>query len=197
MDKQKVTTFTTPILVGLLVVASFLVGVMWTKIRMLEGGKREVEEEVVQVSPTPEQPAVLGEELPTTLGNFLVTEDELCQEEEKPMVYLFGSGRCPHCTWEHPIFEKVTAKFGDLLSVHDNMDKQGADQEVWEQYSEINQGAIPFMILGCRYVRLGSGERVGEVAEEENLTALICKLTGGQPEKVCAEVKELIDQIAD
>lgn len=185
---------TTPILVVLLVVASFLVGMMWTKIRYIEQESKRAEEQeekqeekMVERSPTPE--------LITTLGNFLVTQDEVCQEGGKPIVYFFGSKRCPHCTWEHPIVEKVTAKFGDLISVHDNMDDQNADRDVWQKYSQINQGGIPFLVLGCRYARVGSGEGVGEVEEEKNLTALVCKLTNSEPKKVCEKVTNLIEQI--
>lgn len=193
MAEKKITSFTTPILVILLVAASFLVGMFWTRIRYLEQGKAP--EKVAQVSPTPtEEGAVLGE-LASTIGGFLVTEDEICQEDGKPIVYLFGSSGCPHCTWEHPIFEKATAKFGNLISVHDNIDKQGVDQEIWQKYSQINRGAIPFLVLGCRYVRVGSGENAGEIGEEKNLTALICKLTGGEPTEVCQEVADLIKQI--
>lgn len=194
MVEKKITSFTTPILVGLLVVASFLVGMFWTRIRYLE--QERASEKVAQATPSPQAPeegAVLGE-LASTVGGFLITEDELCQEDGKPVVYLFGSSSCPHCSWEHPIFEKVTAKFADQISVHDNMDTQD-DMDVFQKYSQINRGAIPFMVLGCRYVRVGSGENAGEAGEEENLTALICKLTGGEPTEVCQEVADLIEQI--
>lgn len=188
-EEKKIATFTTPILVGLLVVASFLAGMFWTKIKYLE--QEKAPQEMAQVTPSP-QP--VQEELPATIGNFLVTEDRLCQEGGKPVIYMFGSSGCPHCTWEHPIFEKVTAKFADLISVHDNMDTQD-DMDVFQKYSQINRGGIPFLVLGCRYARVGSGENVGEVAEEENLTALICELTGGEPTEVCQEISDLIEQI--
>lgn len=192
MAERKITSFTTPILIGLLVVASFLAGMFWTRIRYLE--QEKASEKVVQVTPTPSEEGVVLEELASTIGRFLITEDELCQEDGKPLIYMFGSSGCPHCTWEHPIFEKVTAKFADLISVHDNMDTQN-DTDVFQKYSQINQGGIPFLVLGCRYVRVGSGENAGEVEEEKNLTALICKLTGGEPTEVCQEVADLVEQI--
>ena len=197
----KTINLTAPIIFVLAVAAAFLLGMSWKEIK---GGKKsepssepsvELKVEKKNQTPTPE---VLGEELESTIGNFLVTEDEICQENDKPIIYMFGYSGCPHCTWEHPIFEKVVAKFGALIALHDNMDKmdkQEADGEIFQQYSQINQGEVPFLVLGCRYARVGSGERAGEAAEEKNLTALICKLTNGQPEKVCAEVEELIGQI--
>lgn len=192
-EEEKVRTFTTPILVILLVIVAFLAGMFWTKIRYVN--QEKTPEQMAQASPSPVEEAILGEELASTIGSFLITEDEVCQEEGKPIVYMFGSSGCPHCVWEHPVFEKATAKFGDLIAVHDNMDKQEADQEIQTQYSGISRGAVPFMVLGCRYVRLGSGENFGEATEEENLTALICKLTGGEPTAVCGEVADLVEQI--
>ncbi len=107
---------------------------------------------------------------------------------------MFGSSSCPHCSWEHPIFEKVMAQFGNLISLHDNMDTQD-DMEIFQKYSQVNQGGIPFMALGCRYLRVGSGEGIGQEEEEKVLTALICKLTDNEPEEVCSQVEDLISQV--
>lgn len=191
-EEGKTKSFTTPILITLLVIASFLIGTFWTRIKSLE--QEGAGEKQAQASPAPaEEGAVLGE-LASTIGGFLVAEEEICQEDGKPIVYMFGASTCPHCTWEHPIFEEVTAKFANQISLHDNMDTQD-DMEVFQRYSQINQGGIPFMVLGCRYVRVGSGETIGEEEEAKALTALICKLTRGEPEEVCAEVEDLIEQV--
>lgn len=187
-EKTKTINLTIPIIIVLLMVASFLLGLFWDRIRKEEQPEGE-KKQVAQVTPTPETPAVLGEQLePANVGRFMKTKDEVCQENGKPIVFMFGQSNCSHCLWEHPIFEKTTAKFGDLISVHDNMDKSNADAEVWQKYSQIHQGAIPFMLLGCRYAQRGTGDKTaGEAQEEKNITALICNLTGGQPEKVCAD----------
>ena len=68
-----------------------------------------------------------------------------------------------------------------------------ADSKVFSEYS--SQGAIPTLVLGCKYARTGSGESVGESEEAKNLTALFCKLTDNQPSDVCSSVQELINQI--
>jgi thiol-disulfide isomerase/thioredoxin len=132
------------------------------------------------------------EQASKTIGNFVKTEDELCLEDGKPIVYFFGSSRCPHCQWEHPIAQKVFDKFGDLISLHDNMDASGVDSEVFARYGD---GGIPTIVMGCRYYRVGSGEAIGEEQEERVLTALTCKLIQDQPEDVCDGVRDLIDQI--
>lgn len=193
---KKIPNLVTPILAILLVVVAFLAGMFWTKIRTLE--KKEAGK-IAQVTPSPKQEegAVLGGELkPVGIGSFKETENEICQENGKPIVYFFGRASCPYCVWEHPIFEKATAKFAGLISLHNNMDDQEADRDVWGEYSGVNKGAVPFMILGCRYTQLGSGDqKAGEAQEEKNITALVCKLTGGEPGSVCEEVTDLTEQI--
>jgi len=172
----------------LLVGAAFAIGSMWTELRVMKNKKAEVPVEQEKVLDKKEEEKVL------TVGNFVVIEKEICYEEEKPIIYMFGSSNCPHCTWEHPIFEKVVALFGDKISVRDNMDNT-TDSAVFEEYSDINGGAIPFMLFGCRYTRLGSGERSGEAEEVKNLTAIICRLTNGEPGEVCDSVSELVEKI--
>lgn len=180
------------VLIVLLITASFLAGSFYTKIQYLEKGTKSA----VQPTPAPQAaaqptPVVLG----TSIGNFVITKDELCKEDGKPVVYFFGGSFCPHCKWEHPIVEKVMEKFKDQVSFHNNMDKQDADKEIWNKYASINQGGVPFIVLGCRYARVGSGETLGEKEEERILTALVCKLTGGQPEKTCQGVADLLGKI--
>jgi len=138
------------------------------------------------------QPETQGEKTPT-IGNFSVGEDEICKENEKPIIYFFGSTSCPHCTWEHPIIEKVVKDFEEYISFHNNMDSN-ADTDIFSKYST---GSIPTLVFGCKYYRVGSGEQSGEETESNILTALICKLTGNQPSETCDKVKDLIDQIVE
>ncbi len=126
-----------------------------------------------------------------TIGDFSVNEDEICREDGKPIVYFFGSSGCPHCTWEHPVIEKVAEKFGEYILFHDNLNSD-ADSDIFSKYST---GGVPTLILGCKYSRVGSGSRSGEEGESQALTALICKLTDSQPSNICNLVQGLIDQI--
>lgn len=181
------------VLVGLLVAAAFLIGSLWTKTKTSEqesGRVEKSEKKEITITPTPKT-------LPTTIGRFSITGDEVCLENGKPVIYYFGGSFCPHCKWEHPIIEKVTKKFAGLISLHDNMDKQGVDDEVFNKYRDINGGGVPFLVFGCKYVRVGSGENDGEATEEKNLTAVICKLTNNQPASICAGVKDLIEKVQD
>ncbi|MCK4520356.1 thioredoxin family protein [Candidatus Parcubacteria bacterium] len=126
-----------------------------------------------------------------TIGNFSVSENEICKENEKPIVYFFSSKGCPHCTWEHPIIEKVAKNFDGHIAFHNNMDSD-ADMGVFQQYSS---GGVPTLVIGCKYYRVGSGESMGEEGESNILTALICKLTQNQPAHICEEVQDLINQV--
>lgn len=128
-----------------------------------------------------------------TIGDFSASKNEVCKEDGKPIVYFFGSESCPHCRWEHPIVEKVAGDFKDYISFHNNMDNQ-KDTEVFQKYSE---GGIPALVFGCKYYRVGSGEKIGEKEEAKVLEALACKLTGNKPEEKCAQVQDLIGQIKD
>jgi len=136
------------------------------------------------------QPEAQGEEV-YTIGDFLVSEDEVCKENEKPIIYFFGSENCSHCRWEDPIMEKVGKNFEGYISFHNNMDSD-VDMDIFSKYST---GGIPTLVFGCKYYRVGSGEGAGEEAEFEALTALICKLTEGQPTGICDPVQDLIEQI--
>lgn len=127
----------------------------------------------------------------TTVGDFSVANEEICSENGKPLVYFFGSQTCPHCQWEHPIFQAVLNKFTNEVAFHDNMDSDN-DAEVFQKFST---GGIPTAVLGCKYFRVGSGENAGEETEAKNLTALICKITGNKPANVCQEVQDLINTI--
>ena len=190
--------FTIPILVILLAVACFLAGSFFTKIRLekktADLGGAKIGQGATKAPQQPEN-KILAEELETTIGNFLVTKEEACLKENKPAVYMFGSSRCPHCNWEHPIFERVVAKFGSLISVRDNMDVIN-DKDIQEKYKEISRGAVPFIVIGCKYIRLGSGENLGKETEEKILTSLVCKLTNSRPGKVCGDLKDMIDSIS-
>lgn len=181
------------ILVVLLAGVSFFAGTLFTKIRNIDGGQKGP----VLVTPTPQaavqpSPAVLG----TIIGNFTITKDEVITENGKPVIYYFGSSTCPHCQWEYPVIKRVMAKFGDVIVFHDDMDKIENDKEIWNKYSSYNpSGAVPFLVFGGKYVRLGSGESQGEKEEEKNLTVIICKLTDGKPASVCNQVKDLVEKI--
>lgn len=153
-----------------------------------------------EAKPTVAPTAVPKPNYPTTLGSFLVTDKEVCLEDGKPLVYFFGFSSCSHCVWEKPIAKKVFDKFKGKIAYHENFDVQ-TDSDVFEKYQDINPGYVPFLILGCKYARMGSGESLAATPEasksleEEALTAITCKLTDNQPAAVCNPLKDKILEI--
>ena len=129
----------------------------------------------------------------TTIGNFIVSGDEICVEDGKPIIYFFGSDGCGACRWEHPVTANVTSKFEGFISFHDNIDST-ADSEIFGKYST---GYIPTLVLGCKYYRVGAGASMDEEQEAKVLTALICDLTDNKPVEACTdpEIEELINKI--
>ncbi|RJR23428.1 thioredoxin [Candidatus Microgenomates bacterium] len=177
-----------------LVAASASAGFLWTKNNL--SGDGEVRGEKIEPSPTV-KPAP---NYPKTVGNFLITDKEVIFENEKPVIYFFGSASCPHCTWEKPIVQKVAEKFEGEIVYKENYDET-PDEDVFAKYSDINPGYIPFLVLGGKYVRVGAGEQLGATEEgskkleEEALTAIICKLTESKPEGICTPLEEKISEI--
>ncbi|MBA7516182.1 hypothetical protein ES705_08228 [subsurface metagenome] len=164
----------------------FLQGLGWVQIEEFEEQKKESENQTP--TPTPES------EPEMTIGNFIVSGDEICKEDGKPIIYFFGSDGCGYCKWEHPVIENVTSKFTGYLSFHDNMNNVTADSEIFAEYST---GGVPTLVLGCRYYRVGAGANMGEEQEAKVLTALICNLTDNKPADVCTdvEIEEWINKI--
>jgi thiol-disulfide isomerase/thioredoxin len=137
--------------------------------------------ELAQIKRELEQ--VMGERR-RTVGNFVYTGEELCTSGEKPIVYFFGTSWCPHCRWEKPIIKQVADEFADSIDFRFyELDLQSAPEEDMRVFRRFSQnGAVPTLVFGCRYYRIGSGESFGEDAEKEALRALMCKITGGRAE---------------
>lgn len=125
-----------------------------------------------------------AQNLKTVEGNFNeITGAQICKENNKPIVYFFGSEGCPHCVWEKPIISAVAQKFGTAISYHENVDNN-KDMDIFKKYSS---GGIPTLVIGCKYYRIGSGQSAGAEAETAALTKLICNVTGNQPAELCGK----------
>lgn len=160
---------------------------------LLTSKENQVSKATATTTPKPEK----------TLGNFSFTNQPSLIENGKPAVYFYGTSTCPHCQWEKPIAQKVFARFKDQITYHEIINpKSNEDFNIFRQFQSYNpDGGVPFLILGGRYVRVGSGQNLGtsdeesKKLEEEALTALVCELTDSQPGSVCEPLKEKISQI--
>ena len=189
MDKAKY------LVIVVLVLAAGYLGFSYTKKNLINPGPTTSTSNPT-VTPSPKA----APNYPLTIGQFSITDKEVCSENGKPLVYFFGSTSCPHCVWEKPIAQKVFTKFKDQISYKEDFDTQNYS-EVFQRYSDINPGYIPFLVLGCKYIRVGAGENLGKddteskKLEEEALSTILCKLTNGNPGSVCNSLKDKVSQI--
>jgi len=111
----------------------------------------------------------------STIGNF-----QMVNREARPFAYFFGTTWCPHCKWEKPIFERVSAKFPSVRTsvVEVDLEPEHPEMPTFNHYSP--QGFIPLVVIGGTYYRVGAGEKLGEQAEEDVLTALFCKISNNE-----------------
>lgn len=127
-----------------------------------------------------------------TIGGFTKTEGEVCLEDGKPTIYYFGSSDCPFCQWQHPVVTEAMEAFEGYVTFKDHTDSE-EDMDIFYQYSD---GGIPLIVAGCNYFRVGAGGSEGDEDSDKNvISALACKLTGGQPQEVCDELEGIINQI--
>lgn len=183
------------LIVLVLVIVAGAAGFLWTK-----NGQKNIIGGKVTPSIEPTASVTSAPNYPTTVGNFLVTNKEVCKENGKPIVYFFGSSSCPHCVWEKPVAQKAFSQFKNEIAYHENFDSTN-DSEIFNQYSDINPGYVPFLVLGCKYARVGAGENLGaneeesKKLEEEALTVIVCKLTDNKPSTICNPLKDKISEV--
>ncbi|MFO8016600.1 MAG: SurA N-terminal domain-containing protein [Candidatus Woesearchaeota archaeon] len=126
-----------------------------------------------------------------TGGTFSSTGEDICYEDGKPVVLLFSTTQCPHCTWISDTFDSVAREYmdeGKIVARHWQMDTKDntltseeetevpmKDIKIFQKYS---QGAVPFFSFGCKYIRLGNGYESQDnlKAEEEEFRKLIQSL---------------------
>ncbi|MFC1728105.1 hypothetical protein ACFLZ7_01405 [Nanoarchaeota archaeon] len=116
------------------------------------------------------------------INTFSATGDELCTENGKPVVRLFTTTWCPHCTWIKDTYDSVVKEYvdsGKIVAYHwevdtgDNTLTTDVETDVPELemgvYRKYNPGgSIPTFVFGCEYSRTGNGyEGSGTLADEE------------------------------
>ena len=125
-------------------------------------------------APPPEEGESIG-----TFDSILLDEG-ICTEDGKPVVRLFTTTWCPHCTWVGPTYDDVVGEYieeGKIAGYHwevdtgDNTLTDEVETEVPESelavYQQFNpRGSIPTFVFGCKYFRIGTGYE-----REDNLTA--------------------------
>lgn len=178
------------VLVLALVVAAFAIGILYTKVQTLE---KTAKEQAMATPAAQAQMAAGAQQEPTGPMTEAITVSgvstfqqkagaEVCKENGKPVVYLFSTTWCPHCTWIKDTFDKVAKEYvaaGKIVAYHWDIDvnddtltaaKETAfPTEANAVYQEFNpQGSIPTFVFGCKYFRVGNGfESQQDLAAEE------------------------------
>ena len=115
-------------------------------------------------------------------GTFNVGQGGIQYENGKPVVRLFTTTWCPHCTWIKDTFDSVVNEYivsGKILAYHwevdtgDNTLTEEIELEVPKSELVIFQTfnprrSIPTFVFGNKYWRVGNGyERKGDLKSEE------------------------------
>jgi thiol-disulfide isomerase/thioredoxin len=105
-----------------------------------------------------------------------------CTEDGKPVIRMFSTRTCPHCSWLAPTYESVVREYmneGRIVAHHWKID--AGDDTLTDEFegevpeSEIivflefnEKGSVPTLIFGCKYYRIGTAwEREDNLEAEE------------------------------
>ena len=112
-------------------------------------------------------------------------------DDGKPIIRMFSSTSCPHCTWAKQPFDDTMMEYADQvqayhweLDIGDNTltdivesDTPKDEMMVYRRFNP--SGTVPTFVFGCKYFRIGSGfERApnGKAREAEEFREIIEKL---------------------
>ena len=126
---------------------------------------------------TPGQPEAGG-----SIKTFKIAEGNVCTEDGKPVIRLFSTTWCPHCTWIKETFDSTVQDYvgqGKIVAYHWEMDTgdntltsqvekavPDAEQAIARQVNP--EGYVPGYVFGCKYYRIGNGyESQQDLAAEE------------------------------
>ena len=120
-EEAKTPNYTTLVLGGLLIVAAFFIGTMWTKIQTLEktvknGGTVAGEKAAAEATPAPTAKAeVTGE----TVGEVVAVSDQdnIKGSKDAQIVLIeYSDFQCPFCSRFNPIMQQVMQEYGDKVA---------------------------------------------------------------------------------
>jgi len=112
-DKEK-KSLVIPVLAGLLVIAAFLIGNFWTRVRYLEEAQQP---QVLagETEPGVQEPNLEGQEVKEIPP---ITEDDHLRGNPEAEIILveYSDFECPFCKSFHPIMKQVLAEYGDKVA---------------------------------------------------------------------------------
>ncbi len=112
---------------------------------------------------------------------FTQTNDEICEEDGKPIIRLYSTTTCPHCNWIKEGFDSVVKEYMDkglIKAYHWQLDS-GDDiltTEVETKIPKTELGVfkkcnpsytVPTFVFGCKYYRIGNAYEASNDLESE------------------------------
>jgi len=146
--------------------------------KYISGLRAEAEIKIITANPN------LAKDITPQPGiqTFSEKQGEVCTEDGKPIIRLFSTTRCPHCTWITETFDSTMKEYvskGDIVAYHWELDTEDntltdfvedfMPQTEKNVYREFNPMAtVPTFIFGCKYYRVGTGyESDNDLAAEK------------------------------
>lgn len=110
---------------------------------------------------------------------FKQTDDEICRENEKPIIRLYTTSFCRVCKKVGKDFDDIVKKYineGQIVAYHWDIDigdnlltnkiENGtprAEVNILKKYNP--SSTVPTFVFGCKYVAVGSGISISELEE--------------------------------
>jgi thiol-disulfide isomerase/thioredoxin len=118
-----------------------------------------------------------------SLGSFdsLVFDSGICTENGKPIIRLYSTSGCGHCSWVKPAFNDVVDDYSNRIVAHNwvldkeddaltPQDEDGIPPREYDIYDTFNPAnTVPTFVFGCKYYRVGTAyEREDNLAAERS-----------------------------
>ena len=121
-------------------------------------------------SDTPDDTIDPYEITPSSITTFDYNGGDICMEDGKPVIRMFSSPTCPHCTWAADAFDPVAKMYvneGAIVAHHwdlitgDDLLTSVVETEIPDSemaiYNTYSGGYVPTFVFGCTYSRVGTG----------------------------------------
>ena len=184
-------TFVFGLVTGIAVFGIIGFALMYSKLKpesVQENLEVLAEETVGDIAQPPSGPQALDPGI-KGVTTFADSGDPVCKNEGLPVVYLFSTTWCPHCSWIQPTFDSAVKEFvdeGKIKAYHWEIDINDDTLTIEEEtqvppehlaiYQKFNpRGSIPTFVFGCKYYRIGNGFEAQDdlAAEEAEFRALV------------------------
>lgn len=98
--------------------------------------------------------------------SFKKTDNEICIEDEKPIIRLYSTTDCAGCESVGEAFDSVAEEYDDVIAYHWELDtgdnkltsdkEEGIPTSEIDIFKEFSDGKVPVLVFGCQYARIGS-----------------------------------------